>query len=135
MFGPSYPKGTLLFGEVNESHLLTLSETYNSLAAQWAASITTMLQLPLSLSLFHHLPFPLFDLYPEWPHRQCVGLIFRRSHVRSSLSAVSLVICSPARIAVCNTLSSGGNAQCRVGGATSQLDLQSLTPLSVAGCG
>ena len=35
------------------------------------------------------------NLYPEWPHRQCVGLSFRRSHVRISVSAVSLVICSP----------------------------------------
>ena len=32
-------------------------------------------------------------LYPEWPHRQCVGLAIRRSHVRGSLGAVSLVIC------------------------------------------
>ena len=54
-------------------------------------------------------------LYPEWPHRQCVGLGFCRSHVRGSLSAVSLVICSPARIAVCNTWSSGGTALFRVG--------------------
>ena len=75
------------------------------------------------------------SLYPEWPHRQCVGLVFRRSQVRTSLSAVSLVICSPARIAVCNTWNSGGTALCRVGGATSQLDLLSLRPLSVAGCG
>ena len=74
-------------------------------------------------------------LYPDWPHRQCVGLAFRRSHDRGSLSAVRFVICSPARIAVCNTWSSGGTALCRVGGATSQLDLSSLTPLSVAGCG
>ena len=74
-------------------------------------------------------------LYPEWPHRQCVGLAFRRSHDRGSLSAASLVICSPARIAVCNTWSSGATALCRVGGATSQFDLPSLTPLSVAGCG
>ena len=75
--------------------------------------------------------------YPEWPQRQCVGLAFRRSHDRGSLSAVSLVICSPARIAVCNTntWSSERTALCRVGGATSQLDLPSLTPLSVAGCG
>ena len=29
----------------------------------------------------------------------------------------------------------GGTAVCRVWGATSQLDLPSLTPLSVAGCG
>ena len=71
------------------------------------------------------------ELYPEWPHRQCVGLVFRRSHDRGSLSAASLVIC----IAVCNTWSSGGTALCRVGGATSQLDLPSLTPLCVAGYG
>ena len=50
------------------------------------------------------------DSYPELPHRQCVGLVFRRSHVRISLSAVSIVICSPARIAVCNRWSSGGTA-------------------------
>ena len=25
---------------------------------------------------------PVLSLYPEWPHRQCVGLAFRRSHVR-----------------------------------------------------
>ena len=56
-----------------------------------------------------------------------------KSHVRGGLSAASLVI--SARIAVCNTWSSGGTALCRVGGATSQLDLPSLTPLSVAGCG
>ena len=55
-------------------------------------------------------------LCPEWPHRQCVGLSFRRSHDRGWLSAVSLVICSPARIAVCNTWSSGGTALCRMGG-------------------
>ena len=38
-------------------------------------------------------------------------------------------------IAACNTWRSGGTALCRVGGATSQLDLPSLAPLSVAGCG
>ena len=32
---------------------------------------------------------------PEWPHRQCVSLAFRRSQVRISVSAVSLVICCP----------------------------------------
>ena len=61
--------------------------------------------------------------YPEWPHRQCCH------------SVRPLVICSLARIAVCNTWSSGGTALCKVGGATSQLDLPSLTPLSVTGCG
>ena len=79
---------------------------------------------------------PLFDeVSPEWQHRQCVGLVFRRSHDPGSLSAASLVICGQARIAVCNTWSSGGTALSRVGGAISQLDLPSLTPLSVAGCG
>ena len=57
-----------------------------------------------------------FSLYPVWPHRQCFGLIVRRWHDRGSLSAVSLVICSPASIAVCNTRSSGATALCRVGG-------------------
>ena len=58
-----------------------------------------------------------------------LGLAFRRSHDQGSLSAVSLVICSSARIAVCNTWSSGGTALCRVGSATSQLDLPSLTQI------
>ena len=52
-----------------------------------------------------------------------------------SLSAVRLVICSKVRIAVCNMWSSGGTALRRVGGATSQFDLPSLSPLSEAGCG
>ena len=63
--------------------------------------------------------------YPEWPHRQggcleCCGCTFdsRRG---------------------CPDLYCAREAQrvlpMRVGGATSQLDLPSLTPLSVAGCG
>ena len=40
-----------------------------------------------------------------------------------------------ASIAPCNTWSSGGTALCRVGAATSPLDLSSLTLLSVACCG
>ena len=44
------------------------------------------------------------------------------------------MICSPPRIAVCNTWSSEGSALCRMGGVTSQLDL-SLMPLLIAGCG
>ena len=39
------------------------------------------------------------------------------------------------RIAPFNTWSSGGTSLCRLGGATSHLDLPSLTPLSVACCG
>ena len=49
--------------------------------------------------------------------------------------SVQQVLWFAACIAVCNTWSSGGTALCRVWGATSQLDLPSLTPLSVAGCG
>ena len=64
-------------------------------------------------------------LYREWPHRQWVGLAFRRSSIRSSLDDASLVISSPQ----CNTWSSGSTPLCRVGGATS------LTPLPIAGCG
>ena len=47
---------------------------------------------------------------------------------------VQQVLWFAARIALCNTWSSGGTALCKVGGATSQLDLPSLTPLSLAGC-
>ena len=72
----------------------------------------------------------------DWFNRNSVNIPWVAARaVRWSGSAVSLVICSPARIAVCNTWSSLGTALCRVGGATSQLDLPSLTPLSVAGCG
>ena len=35
------------------------------------------------------------SVHPEWPHRRCIVLTFRRSIVRSSLVAASLVICSP----------------------------------------
>ena len=57
-------------------------------------------RLPHFLSLIGK-GIKVLSLYPEWPHRQCVGLVFRRSQVRTSLRAVSLVICCPARIAVC----------------------------------
>ena len=69
----------------------------------------------------------------EWPHRQCVSLVFwSRTFAADSVQQVLWFV---ARIVVCNTLSSGGTALCRVWGAISQLDLPSLTPLSVAGCG
>ena len=61
------------------------------------ASVVTFIIYEVLLTLRESL---LAFLYPEWPHRQCVGLAFRRSPNRGSLSAVSLVICSPARIAV-----------------------------------
>ena len=71
--------------------------------------------------------------YPEWPHRQRVGLAFWSR--RFAADSVQQVLWFAARIVVCNTCSSGGTALCRVGRATSQLDLPSLTPLSVGGCG
>ena len=63
-------------------------------------------------------------LYPEWPHRQggcltCCGCTFESSWVHWFILF---------------TRRSGGTAH-EGGGATSQLDLPSLTPLSVAGCG
>ena len=72
--------------------------------------------------VFSGLGFHLRPGRPEWQHRQCVGLVFRRSHARGSLSAASLVICSPARIAVCNTWSSGGTALCMVGGCNQSIE-------------
>ena len=74
--------------------------------------------------IFSKLYFVLYCklLYPEWPHRQCVCLVIRRSHVRSSLSAVSLVICSPARIAVCTVQYVELRGYCPVqGGGCNQL--------------
>ena len=52
------------------------------------SAINTLLSLRYSsiLSTWPH---------PEWPYMLCVGLAFRRSHVRGSLSAACLEICSP----------------------------------------
>ena len=47
-------------------------------------------------------------LYPEWPHRQCVGLAFWSR--RFAADSLQQVLWFAARIAVCNTLSSGGTA-------------------------
>ena len=69
----------------------------------------------------------IFLLYPEYPDRQCVGLAFRRSRVRASLAAVSLVILARAIRLAHGVLSCVG-----WGVMTSQLDLPSLMPLSVA---
>ena len=55
------------------------------------------------------------------------GRVFESRHVHQVLRFVGR--------APCNTWSSGGTAYMRVGDATNQLDLPSLTPLSVAGCG
>ena len=63
--------------------------------------------------------------YTEYPCRQCVGLAFWGFRVPVPLAAASFVICSPLRGTACE--------ECRV--TTSQLELPSLTPLSVAGCG
>ena len=64
------------------------------------------------------------NVYPEWPHRQggclaCCGCTFE-----SSWGWTDLYYARGAQ----------GVLPMRVEGATSQLDLPSLTPLSVAGC-
>ena len=63
--------------------------------------------------------------YPEWQHRQdgclaCCGCTFE-----SRWGCTDLYYARGAQ----------GVLPMRVGGATSQLDLPSLTPLSAAGCG
>ena len=74
------------------------------------------------------------DLYPEWPHMQRFGLAFRCSRVRDPVAATNLVICGP-------HLHSGIRGAHRIlpcvgwEVTASQLDLPSLTLLSVAGCG
>ena len=62
-------------------------------------------------------------MIPEWPHRQGCCLACWRFQCRN-----------PAEAAPIYSRRSGGTAHVG-GGATSQLDLPSLTPLSVAGCG
>ena len=64
--------------------------------------------------------------YPEWPHRQG-GCLTKAAVARSS----------PAEVAPIYTMHVALRGYCPSGwgGATSQLDLPSVTPLSVAGCG
>ena len=61
--------------------------------------------------------------YPEWPHRQGGWLALRRHRLYYAQGAQG----GTAHV-------DGGTAHVD-GGATSQLDLPSLTPLSVVGCG
>ena len=63
--------------------------------------------------------------YPEWPHRQGGCLAACGCTFESRLGCTDLYYARAAQ----------GVLPMRVGGATSQLDLPSLTPLSVAGCG
>ena len=78
-------------------------------------------------SFCHYILLP---LYPEWPHRQGSSLACRRLQGCKIESWLWLS---------CTDLYYAPGAQgvlpMRVGGATSQLNLPSLTPLSVAGCG
>ena len=73
------------------------------------------------------------NLYPEWPQRKCVGLAYSWTRVRAPVAAASLAICIPHLQSTIRRAQ--GILPMRVGGVTSQLDLESLTPLSVAGCG
>ena len=65
----------------------------------------------------------------RWP-----GLAFRRLRVRASLAAASLAICSPHLHRAIR--GAQGVLHCVGWGAPArQLDLPSVTPLSLAGCG
>ena len=67
--------------------------------------------------------------------RTCSALVWHSEGRTFAADSVQQVLWFAARIAVRNKWSSGDTALCRVGGAASQLDLPSLTPLSIAGCG
>ena len=99
------------------------------LPTRYSTSTNTVLYIYQHITL--HLPTRYststnnLRLYPEWPHRQggclaCCGCTFESR-------------------CCCTDLYYARGAQwvlpMRVGGATSQLDLPSLTRLSVAGCG
>ena len=85
-------------------HLKRLFQTVNKVMCHWINRICRVLHL---IDIHYMVPYrapkqciilyyrPNWWLYPEWLHRQCVGLAFWRSHVRGWLSAASLVICSP----------------------------------------
>ena len=64
---------------------------------------------------------------------QVVGLAFPRTRVRVPACAPSLAICRPRLHRAIR--GAQGILPMRVGAATSQMDLRSLTPLYVAGCG
>ena len=69
--------------------------------------------------------------------RQCDGPVFRRPRDRIPLSALLgpvARICTM-EVALMEYCDGVGTALCRVVVTASQLDLPSLTPLSVAGCG
>ena len=57
-------------------------------------------------------------LYPEWSHMQCVGLAYPWTRVRAQVCRQGLYRA---------TRGAQGVLLMRVGGATSQLDLPSLT--------
>ena len=89
-----------------------------------------LLSQPRTL-FFPHCILISFISYPEWSHRPCVGLAFPRSRVRVPLAAASLVICDPYLHHAMR--SAQGVLPCVEWGVTaSQLDLPSLTLLSVA---
>ena len=71
--------------------------------------------------------------YPEWPHRQCVGLAYPRTRVR--VAAASLAICSPHLHRAIRGPQEVLIIKDYGGSVTSQLDPPSLTALSIAGCG
>ena len=71
--------------------------------------------------------------YPEFLHRQCFGLAYTRGRVFES-RLLQQVVRFVSSVYKGNTWSSGGTPH-EGGSAASQLDLPSLTPLSIAGCG
>ena len=71
--------------------------------------------------------------YPEWPHRQCVGLAYPWKRVLAPVAAASFAICSPHLHR--EIRGAHGVLALRVGVRQVNWTKPSLTPLSVAGCG
>ena len=81
-----------------------------------------------------HIQFIFLEGYPERPHRQCVGLVARWSRVRVPVAAASLMI----YVRHLHRAIRGAQGVLPCVGwyvTASQLDLPSVTPLSVADCG
>ena len=84
-----------------------------------------------------HKPHSIFNfLYPEWP-RTCTSMVWHFEGRTFAANSVQQVLWFAAQPALqCAIRGAQGVLPCvGWGGATSQLDLPSLTPLSVAGCG
>ena len=105
---------------------VTIIDTTNSAGRFSSGRLLTNKVISLFISSFYNY----CEIYPEWPHRQggclaCWRLQGCKIESRLRLSCTDLYKALGAQVVL----------PMRVGGATSQLDIPSLTTLSVPGCG